>query len=40
MGAHVLIQQLHDRLEIIRLTLPAFVLVLEAAHRQARRAAA
>jgi GT2 family glycosyltransferase/tetratricopeptide (TPR) repeat protein len=35
MGAHALINQLHERMETIRLTLPAFVRVLEAAHRQA-----
>jgi hypothetical protein len=35
MGAHALIHQWHERLEIFRLTLPAFVRVLEAAHRQA-----
>jgi GT2 family glycosyltransferase/tetratricopeptide (TPR) repeat protein len=40
MGAHALINQLHERMETIRLTLPAFVRVLEAAHRQARQAAA
>jgi GT2 family glycosyltransferase/tetratricopeptide (TPR) repeat protein/glycosyltransferase involved in cell wall biosynthesis len=40
MGAHSLIQQLHERMESIRLTLPAFVRVLEAAHRQARQVAA
>jgi GT2 family glycosyltransferase/tetratricopeptide (TPR) repeat protein/glycosyltransferase involved in cell wall biosynthesis len=40
MGAHALINQLHERMESIRLTLPAFVRVLEAAHRQARQAAA
>jgi tetratricopeptide (TPR) repeat protein len=39
-GAHALIHQLHERLETIRLTLPAFVRALEAAHRQARQAAA
>jgi GT2 family glycosyltransferase/tetratricopeptide (TPR) repeat protein len=40
MGAYALIHQLHERMETIRLTLPAFVHVLEAAHRQARQAAA
>jgi tetratricopeptide (TPR) repeat protein len=40
MGAHALIQQMHERLETIRLALPGFVRVLEAAHRQARQAAA
>jgi O-antigen biosynthesis protein len=40
MGAHGLINQLHERLESLRLTLPAFVRVLEAAHRQARQVAA
>jgi tetratricopeptide (TPR) repeat protein len=40
MGAHALINQLNERMESIRLTLPAFVRVLEAAHRQARQAAA
>jgi len=39
LGAHALIQQLHERMETIRLTLPAFVRVLEAAHRQARQIA-
>jgi glycosyltransferase involved in cell wall biosynthesis/tetratricopeptide (TPR) repeat protein len=40
MGAHSLIHQLHERMETIRLTLPSFVRVCEAAHRQARLAAA
>jgi hypothetical protein len=40
MGAHALINQLHERMETIRLTLPAFVRVLEAAHHQARQVAA
>jgi len=40
MGAHALINQLHERMESIRLTLPTFVKVLEAAHRQARQVAA
>jgi Flp pilus assembly protein TadD len=40
MGAHALLHQLHERMETIRLTLPGFVRVLEAAHRQARQAAA
>jgi GT2 family glycosyltransferase/predicted Zn-dependent protease len=40
MGAHALIHQLHERMETIRLTLPAFVRVCEAAHRQARQVAA
>jgi GT2 family glycosyltransferase/tetratricopeptide (TPR) repeat protein/glycosyltransferase involved in cell wall biosynthesis len=40
MGAHSLINQLHERMETIRLTLPAFVRVCEAAHRQARQVAA
>ncbi len=40
MGAHAFIQQLHQRMETIRLALPAFVRALEAAHRQARQAAA
>jgi O-antigen biosynthesis protein len=40
MGAHSLIHQLHERMETIRLTLPAFVRVCEAAHRQARQVAA
>ncbi len=39
-GAHGLISQIHERLETLRLTLPNFVKVLEAAHRQARQAAA
>ena len=38
MGAQALIQQMHERMETMRLTLPAFVRVLEAAHRQARQA--
>jgi hypothetical protein len=32
--------QLHERMETIRLTLPTFVQVCEAAHRQARQVAA
>jgi GT2 family glycosyltransferase/SAM-dependent methyltransferase/tetratricopeptide (TPR) repeat protein len=40
MGANALITQLHERMEYIRLTLPTFVRVLEAAHRQARQVAA
>jgi glycosyltransferase involved in cell wall biosynthesis/Tfp pilus assembly protein PilF len=40
MGAHAFIHQLHQRMETIRLALPAFVRALEAAHRQARQAAA
>jgi O-antigen biosynthesis protein len=40
MGAHGLINQLHERMETIRLTLPAFVRVCETAHRQARQVAA
>jgi tetratricopeptide (TPR) repeat protein len=40
MGAHSFIHQLHERMETIRLTLPAFVRVLEAAHRQVRQVAA
>jgi GT2 family glycosyltransferase/tetratricopeptide (TPR) repeat protein len=40
MGAHPLINQLHERMETIRLTLPSFVRVCEAAHRQARQVAA
>jgi GT2 family glycosyltransferase/tetratricopeptide (TPR) repeat protein/glycosyltransferase involved in cell wall biosynthesis len=40
MGAHSLIHQLHERMETIRLTLPTFVRVCEAAHRQARQVAA
>ncbi len=40
MGAHGLIHQFHQNLETIRLALPAFVTMLEAAHRQARQAAA
>jgi tetratricopeptide (TPR) repeat protein len=40
MGAHSLINQLHERMETIRVTLPSFVRVLEAAHRQARLVAA
>jgi GT2 family glycosyltransferase/tetratricopeptide (TPR) repeat protein len=40
MGAHALIRQLHERMDTLRLTLPAFVRVCEAAHRQARLAAA
>jgi tetratricopeptide (TPR) repeat protein len=40
MGAHGLIHQLHERMDAIRLTLPGFVRVCEAAHRQARLAAA
>jgi len=36
MGARALIQQIHERMGIIHLALPAFVRVLEAAHRQAR----
>ena len=39
MGAHALINQLHRRMETIRLTLPAFVRALEAAYRQACQAA-
>jgi GT2 family glycosyltransferase/glycosyltransferase involved in cell wall biosynthesis/tetratricopeptide (TPR) repeat protein len=39
-GAHGLISQLHERMELIRLHLPSFVRVLEAAHRQARQVAA
>jgi hypothetical protein len=39
-GRALLIHQLHERMETIRLTLPAFVRVLEAAHRQARQVAA
>jgi predicted Zn-dependent protease len=40
LGAHGLINQLHERIDNIRLTLPTFVRVWEAAHRQARLAAA
>ena len=40
LGAHSLINQLHERIESIRLTLPTFVRVWETAHRQARLAAA
>jgi hypothetical protein len=40
MGAQPLINQLHERMDTIRLTLPAFVRVCEAAHRQASRVAA
>jgi GT2 family glycosyltransferase/tetratricopeptide (TPR) repeat protein/glycosyltransferase involved in cell wall biosynthesis len=40
MGAHPLINQLHELMETIRLTLPSFVRVCEAAHRQARQVAA
>ena len=40
LGAHALINQLHERMETIRLTLPDFVRVLESAHRQARQVAA
>jgi tetratricopeptide (TPR) repeat protein len=40
MGAHSLIHQLHERMESFRLTLPTFVRICEAAHRQARQAAA
>jgi hypothetical protein len=40
MGAHGLIKQLHERMETVRLALPEFVRTLEAAHRQARQAAA
>jgi len=40
MGAHGLINQMHERMEPIRLALPAFVRVLEAAHHQARQVAA
>jgi tetratricopeptide (TPR) repeat protein len=39
MGAHTLVHQLHGRLESIRLVLPAFVHVVEAARRQTRQAA-
>jgi tetratricopeptide (TPR) repeat protein len=40
MGAQPLINQLHERMDTIRLTLPAFVRVCEAAHRQASQVAA
>jgi len=40
MGAHALLSRLHESMESIRLTLPSFVRVLEAAHRQARQVAA
>lgn len=35
MGAHGLIRQLHERMEAVRLSLPTFARILEAAHRQA-----
>jgi tetratricopeptide (TPR) repeat protein len=40
MGANGLISQFHERMELIRLHLPSFVRLLEAAHRQARQVAA
>jgi tetratricopeptide (TPR) repeat protein len=40
LGAYGIINQLHERLDAIRSTLPTFVRVCEAAHRQARLAAA
>ncbi len=40
MRAHSLLNQLHERMETIRLTLPSFVRICEAAHRQARQVAA
>ncbi|MGA2750771.1 MAG: glycosyltransferase [Verrucomicrobiota bacterium] len=39
-GAHSLVSQLHQRMDQARLVLPGFAGVCEAAHRQARRAAA
>ena len=40
MGAHDVIRDLDGRMETIRLSLPSFVRVCEAAHRQARQVAA
>jgi tetratricopeptide (TPR) repeat protein len=39
-GAHSLIHRLHERIEQVRLALPGFVTIWEAADRQARKAAA
>jgi tetratricopeptide (TPR) repeat protein len=39
MGARALLQHIHERMDAIRLALPAFARILEDAHRQARQAA-